>query len=161
MSYSPTGSCAWNFPGMNTGVGCHFLLQGIFLTQGSNLCLLHWQADSLPLCVLSHFNHGWLFVIPWTVAHQAPLSMVFSRQEHWSGLPFSSPGNLADPGIEPMSLNMSCIGRHFLYHYCQLGSLLIIEPPGKCWVKLGVSILFIDTFEYVRERWLLTNILKT
>ena len=45
------GPCPWNFPGKNTGVGCHFLPQGIFLTQGSNshlLCLLHWQADSLP-----------------------------------------------------------------------------------------------------------------
>ena len=41
----------WNFPGKNTGVSCYFLLQGIFVTQGSNLCLLHlllWQADSLP-----------------------------------------------------------------------------------------------------------------
>ena len=46
---------SWNFPAKNTGMGCHFLLQGIFLTQGSNphfLCLLHWQADSLPLCHL-------------------------------------------------------------------------------------------------------------
>ena len=41
--------CPWDFPGKNTGVGCHFLLQGIFLTQGLNPCLLHWQADSLPL----------------------------------------------------------------------------------------------------------------
>ena len=44
--------CSWDFPGKNTGVGCHALLQGIFLTQGSNphlLCLLHWQVDSLPL----------------------------------------------------------------------------------------------------------------
>ena len=44
--------CPWNFPGKNTGMGCHFLLQGIFLTQRLNLCLfhlLHWQADSLPL----------------------------------------------------------------------------------------------------------------
>ena len=44
--------CPWNFPGKNTGVGCHFLLQGIFLTQGSNphlLHRLHWQTDSLPL----------------------------------------------------------------------------------------------------------------
>jgi len=39
----------WDFPGKNTGVGCHFLLQGIFLTQGSNSHLLHWQADSLLL----------------------------------------------------------------------------------------------------------------
>ena len=41
---------------------------------------------------------------PWTVACQAPLSMGFSRQEHWSGLPFPSPGDLPDPGIKPMSL---------------------------------------------------------
>ena len=47
---------AWDFPGKNTGVGCHFVLQGLFLTQGSNphlLCLLHWQADYLPLCPIS------------------------------------------------------------------------------------------------------------
>ena len=41
--------CPWDFPGKNTGVGCHFLLQGIFQIHGSNPCLLHWQADSLPL----------------------------------------------------------------------------------------------------------------
>ena len=41
--------CPWNFPGKNTGVGCHFLLQRICLTQGSNLHLLRWQEDSLPL----------------------------------------------------------------------------------------------------------------
>ena len=41
-----------------------------------------------------------LFVTPWTVAHQAPLPMGFSRQEYWSGLPFPSPGDLPDPGIE-------------------------------------------------------------
>ena len=40
---------------------------------------------------------------PWTVAHQAPLSMGFSRQEYWSGLPFPSPGDLPNPGIEPRS----------------------------------------------------------
>ena len=44
-----------------------------------------------------------LFVTPWIVAHQAPLSMGFSRQEYWSGLPFRSPGDLPDPGIEPGS----------------------------------------------------------
>ena len=42
-------------------------------------------------------------VTPWTVAHQAPLSMGFSRQEHWSGLPFPPPGDLPDPGIQPTS----------------------------------------------------------
>ena len=47
--------CPWNFPGKNPRVGCHFILQGIFLTQGLNLCLLslqHLQAGSLPLCYL-------------------------------------------------------------------------------------------------------------
>ena len=42
---------------------------------------------------------------PWTVDHQAPLSMEFSRQEYCSGLPFPSPGNLPDPGIEPLLLH--------------------------------------------------------
>ena len=41
--------CPWDFPGKNTGVGCHFLLHGIFLNQGSSLYFQHWQADSFPL----------------------------------------------------------------------------------------------------------------
>ena len=49
MDYSYPGSCPWDFPGKNTGVDCHFLLQGIFLVQELNLHLLHWQVDSLPL----------------------------------------------------------------------------------------------------------------
>ena len=53
--------------------------------------------------VLSHFSCVWLFVTPWTAAHQAPLSMGFSLQEHWSGLPCPPPGDLPDPGIEPVS----------------------------------------------------------
>ena len=48
--------------------------------------------------LLSHIR---LFVIPWTVAHQAPPFMKFSSEEYWSGLPFPSPGDLSDPGIEP------------------------------------------------------------
>ena len=44
-----------------------------------------------------------LFVAPWTVGHQAPLSMEFPRQEYWSGLPLPPPGDLPDPGIEPGS----------------------------------------------------------
>ena len=44
-----------------------------------------------------------LFATPWTIAHQAPVSMGFSRQEYWSALPFPSPGDLPNPGIEPGS----------------------------------------------------------
>ena len=54
--------------------------------------------------VLSHFSSVQLFVTLRTVAHQAPLSMGFSRQEYWSGLPCPPPGDLPDPGIEPVSL---------------------------------------------------------
>ena len=49
-------------------------------------------------------SHVQLFATPWTVAYQAPLSMEFSRQEYWRGLPFLSPGDLPDPGIEQVSL---------------------------------------------------------
>ena len=54
-------------------------------------------------CVLSCFSHVWLFATLWTVALQAPLSLGFSRQEYWSGLPWPSPGDLPDPGIKPRS----------------------------------------------------------
>ena len=54
--------------------------------------------------MLSHFSCVQLFATPWTVAHQVLLSMEFSRQEYWSGLPFPSPGDLLDPGIESVSL---------------------------------------------------------
>ena len=49
------------------------------------------------------FSRVQLFATPWTVAYQAPLSTGFSRQEYWSGLPFPSPGDLPNPGIEPRS----------------------------------------------------------
>ena len=55
------------------------------------------------LCVCESLSHVGLFVTPWTVACQAPLSMEFSRQGYWGGLPCPSPGDLPDPGVEPMS----------------------------------------------------------
>ena len=55
------------------------------------------------MCVLRLFSSVQLFVTPWIIAHQAPLSMGFFRQGYWSELPFPSLGYLPDPGIEPMS----------------------------------------------------------
>ena len=55
---------------------------------------------------------------PWTIAHQVPLSIGFSRQEYWSGLPFPSPGDLPGPGIKPVSLALA-------------GRFSTTEPPGK------------------------------
>ena len=59
-----------------------------------------------------------LFATPWTVAYQAPQSMGFSRQEYWSGVPFPSPGDLPNPGIEPRSPALQA-------------DALTSEPPGK------------------------------
>ena len=57
------------------------------------------------LCVCAQLFSGVrLFATPWTVTHQAPPSLEFSRQEYWSGLPFPTPGDLPDLGIEPTSL---------------------------------------------------------
>ena len=61
-----------------------------------------------------------LSVTPWTVAYQVPPSMGFSRQEYWSGLPFPSPGDLPNPGIEPRSPEFQA-------------DALTSEPPGKPW----------------------------
>ena len=65
-----------------------------------------------------------LFGIPWTVVYQASLSMGFSRQEYWNGLPFPSPGDLPDPGIEPRSPALQA-------------EALPSEPPGK--KKVNIS----------------------
>ena len=54
-----------------------------------------------------------LFVTPWTVARQAPLSMGFSRQQYWSGLLFPTPGDLPDPGMEPVSLASPALAGRF------------------------------------------------
>ena len=64
-----------------------------------------------------------LFVTPWTVARQAPLPMGFSRQEYWSELPFPSPGDLPNPGIEPKSP-----------HYSR-----ILLRPREAWQMIGAA----------------------
>ena len=124
----------WTSPGKNTGVSCHALLQGIFPTQGLNPCLLHCRKTlftfeppakaiaSLFVCVLSHFSHAWLLATLWSVAHQAPLTMRFSSQEYWSGLPCLSPGDHPNPGIEPMSPAST----NGFFTQCHLGSPLCI-----------------------------------
>ena len=75
------------------------------------------QNSSLDVCVLSRFSRVQLLVTPWTVAHRNPLSMGFPRQEYWSGLPFPTPGDLPNPGIE-----LECL----MSPYWQAGSL----PPA-------------------------------
>ena len=70
----------------------------------------HWHWSWPSACTRSHV---WLCATRWTLAHQAPLSMGFSRQEYWSGLPFPSPGDLPDPEDQT---HVSCTDRQILYH---------------------------------------------
>ena len=76
-------------------------------------------------------SHVQLFVNPWTIARQAPLSMEYSRQEYWSGLTIPFPGDLPDPRIEPKSPTLA-------------GGFFTNEPPGKhsaflLWFELASS----------------------
>ena len=66
---------------------------------------------------------------PWTVAHQAPLLMGFSRQEYWNGLPFPSPGDLPDLEIEPRSSALQAVSAQS-------------EPPGKAFTICGSHVIF-------------------
>ena len=103
---------------------CQHLVVSVFQTLAVLIGML-----LLPLLLLlSHFSHFRLFVTPWIVAQQAPLSMRFSRQEYWNGLPFPSEGALPNPRIESGSptqgLNLGLLHyRHVLYHLNHQGSL--------------------------------------
>ena len=65
------------------------------------LCVCVCVCVYARVCSFSHSVVSNSFATPWTIAHQAPLSIGFSRQEYWSGLPFPTPGYLPDPGIKP------------------------------------------------------------
>ena len=80
------------------------------------------RASQVALLYCAHLlSRVWLFVTPWTIALQAPLSMGFSRQEYWSGLPFPNLGDLPHPGIQPVSLVSSALA----------GMFFTTVPPGK------------------------------
>ena len=89
-----------------------------------------------------------LFATPWTAAYLAPLSMGFSRQEYWSGVPFPSPADLPDPGIKPMSPAWQAI----LYHWATR------EALGSHWSgKYWVGQKFHSDFPYdlmVKPKWI-------
>ena len=84
-------------------VFCKVALQG-FLHLWGCLCSHYLFVSLHVMCVLSHCSPVQLLATLWTVAFQAPLSMGFSRQEYWSGLPCPPRGDFPDPGIEPTSL---------------------------------------------------------
>ena len=102
-------------------------------------------------CVLSHVQ---LFATPWTVAHQAPLSVGFSRQEYWSGLPFPSPGDLLDPGIKSSSLASPALADEFFTTSATWEAIYVSKQCSKRYVlSLLVSCLspLIDADGEARE----------
>ena len=139
--------CPWDFPGKSTGVGCHFLLQGIFLIQGLKPCLLyllhcrrilhslsrHFACIQISSshqytshCIRPHFN-DLVHATPWTVSHQAPLSMEIlqSRILEWVAMPFSR-------GSSPLrdQTQVSCIW-----------SITEDSLPLSHWVKLHFTLI--------------------
>ena len=77
----------------------------MFLQRVQDVC----SSRVVKECVCLSLSHVQLFATPWKVAHQAPLSVEFSRQEYWSGLPFPSPGDLSNPGIKPGSPSLQAV----------------------------------------------------
>ena len=73
----------------------------------------HASISSVACMHTQLLSHVQLFATLWTVARQAPLSMVFSRQEYWNGLPFPPPGDLLNPGIKPMSTSYPALAGGF------------------------------------------------
>ena len=117
--------CPWDFPGKHTEVACHFLLQGIFPTQGSNGHLLHLLHCREILYHLSHQGSPYLLesesesrssclTLCDPMDCSPPGSSVHGilQPEYWSGLPFPSPGDLPNPGSNPGLLHC----RQVLYH---------------------------------------------
>ena len=112
--------CPWDSPGKNTGVGCHFLLQGIFLTQGSNpglLCLLQWQVGSLaPVAPgeppqrqpdeSKNYPHSLApqnFPKVLTEERKKPTTYLIYRRRRWQPTPVSLPGEFRGPGARGYS----------------------------------------------------------
>ena len=98
---------------MRRGLVTHTDTRGFFSSS------LVW--DAVRVCVLSRFSRVQLFVILWTIAHQVPLAMEFSRQEYWSGLPCPPSGDLPNSGMEPVSPAL------------QAGSLLLSHRGIPTW----------------------------
>ena len=99
------------------------------------------------LCCAKMLSRVWLFATPWSVDRQGPLSMGFSRQEYWSGLPYPPPGNLPDPGIEPTALTSPALsGRFFTTSATweasntRIDTKIILKQQHKTWIMFRILL---------------------
>ena len=103
------------------------------------MCIYTYEYIYVCVCIVVVLNHVWFFVTTGAIDHRAPLSMGFPRQEYCSGLPYPSPGDLPDTGIEPASLASPALAGRFFTN----------EPPGKpymcTWICIHVCV-------YIRRR---------
>ena len=119
----------------------HAVIHGVAKSRTwlSDWTELNWT-ESLPKPMISTnvmtsievklISRVWLFVTPWTLSYQAPLSMGFLRQEYWSGLLFPSPGDLPNPGIEPWSPALQA-------------DALPSEPQGKPMTSMASAVYWV------------------
>ena len=124
MNYtSPLGKCKpwWNHVPHRGRIACHCEHGGSAnlsrCKPSPTLSNTLVSSEHRHACMLSHFSCIWLSVTLRTVACQAPLCMGFSRQEYWSGLPCPPPGDLPDPGIEPVSLMSPALAGGFSFFF--------------------------------------------
>ena len=127
------------------------LPRGEYMEHGLWLCVvflerLLWSFISGSACLLSRFSRVQLFATLWTIAHKAPLSIGFSRQEYWSGLPCPTPADLPNP--EKLKLHLLC-----LLH--RQARSLTLAPPGKPskWQKVMDKESSLSTRTRTTIRW--------
>ena len=123
---------SWIFIGIKLQEGC--ICSWLMLREYQMTSFAH---NCMPASSVTQFDQ--LFVTPGTVAHQGPLSLVFSRQEYWSGLPFPPPGDLPNLGIKLTSLAFSWIDRQILYHW----------PTWKVLARFGRTMVKRGSLEYL------------
>ena len=121
------------------------------LKNGTNELIYKIEIDTdienKPMVTESKGAHllscAWLFVAPWTIGHQPPLSMGFLRQEYWSGLPFPTPGNLPHPGVRPTYLVVPALAS------------LPLPSPGKPYEREGGTnweiVIDVHLLQYVKQ----------
>ena len=115
--------CFWIFQGQVSGRRFHKKRE-----KSTSLVLMWHYQWSVCLCAQSCLV--WLFEIPWTVTHQAPLSMGFSRPQYLNGLSFPPPGDLPNPGIEPASLgSLALAGEFFTTSAIYSSAILVPSKP--------------------------------
>ena len=106
------------------------------------------------MLMLSHISHIWLFATLWAVVWQVPLSMGFSRQEYWSGLPCPPPGHLPDPGIKPASPASPALAGRFFTTESPGNPVPKTEQAKNTIVAIGIAAKMSKAFSlYFRSLW--------